>query len=180
MTANDVVDLFRLICVLFPQSARNFQGADALARDAWHEMLRDAPAEVVGAAIKKHAATHVFAPSIAEIREAVAAVQNPETQIGPDEAWGMVARAIGRYGYANKAGALASLPAPVARCAERFGWRELCLSETPDVVRGQFRKAYEAQIGRERQDAVIPEGLRQELGRLAAGMGLLLEEGGAP
>lgn len=170
ITKADVVGIFKLLSTLFPQSARNFENADALTRDAWFELIKDIPKQLVVEAIKSYAASHVWAPSIAEIRAEALKAVNPELSIGPDEAWGMVVQAIRKYGYTRPQEALASLPEPVARCVERFGWRELCLSEEPDVVRGQFRRAYETQLAREKSDALIPAQVRQNLAQLAAKM----------
>lgn len=168
ITKADVVGIFKLLSVLFPQSAKNYAGADALTRDAWYELVRDMPRELVAEAIKSYAASHIWAPSIAEIRAEVLKASCPESSIGPDEAWGMVRQAIKRYGYNRPQDAFDSLPPPVARCAERVGWRDMCLSEEPDVVRGQFRRAYETQMSRERQDALVPISVRENISRLTA------------
>lgn len=165
MTKNDVVNLFRLICVLFPQSAKNFSAADELTRDVWHSMLADEPTAMVSAALKKHAATNRFAPSIAEILEGIAGIKRPEL-IDADEAWGLVMNAIHMYGCYRKSEALASLPPIVASTVRTFGWRELCTSENIAVDRGQFRRAYEIRRNREREKAALPKALLDESARL--------------
>lgn len=170
MTKADVIGIFKLLTVLFPQSAKNFEGADELAINAWYELVKDLPKQLVVEAIKSYAASNRFAPSIAELRAEVLKAASPELMIGPDEAWGMVRMAIRRYGYNRPQEALASLPGPVALCAERVGWREMCLSEEPDVVRGQFRRAFETQMGREKQNALVPQSVREKLAQLSAGI----------
>lgn len=169
ITKADVVGIFKLLATLFPQSAKNYEGADALTRDAWYELVRDLPRELVAEAIKSYAASHVFAPSIAEIRAEALKAVNPALSIGADEAWGLVHKAISRFGYSRQRDALDSMPPPVARCVERFGWREICLSEEQDVVRGQFRRAFETQLAREKTDALVPAQVRERLAQLAAG-----------
>jgi len=82
----------------------------------------------------------------------------------------MVNKAISHFGYTRPREAFESLPEPVARCAERMGWRDLCLSEEQDVIRGQFRKAYETQMNRERQDALVPVSVRENIARLTGTM----------
>jgi len=59
MTPKDVIMLFKLIVVLFPQSAKNYAEADEFARDAWFEMVKDLPAPLVAEAIKSYASSHV-------------------------------------------------------------------------------------------------------------------------
>ena len=177
ITKADVVGIFKLLAVLFPHSAKNYEGADALARDAWWELVKDMPKALVVESIKSYAAANRFAPSIAELRAEVLKAVSPDLRIGADEAWGLVVQAIRRFGYGRPRDALDSLPPPVARCAERFGWRDICLSEEPDVVRGQFRRAYETQLAREKSDALVPVQVRERLAQLAGGFGELPQGG---
>lgn len=178
MTKNEVVDLFRMICLLFPYSAKYYANADAFSRDTWHSMLEDEPAEMVAMALKKHAATNKWAPAIAEILETIGRIKYPETYIDPDEAWGMVMHAVRKFGYYHPEEAFASLPSIVASTVRTYGWRDLCLSENLGVDRGQFRKAYEVRLLREREKATMPEKLQRELATISARMNLrILEEG---
>ncbi len=170
LAKTDVVGIFKLLSVLFPQSAKNFTGVDSFARDAWYEMVKDLPKELVAEAIKSYAASHVFAPSIAEIRTEVLKAANPELQIGADEAWGMVRKAISKYGSSSRENYLkmtAEMPVQVMRCIENLGWRNICMSEEPDMVRAHFYRAYDAQINRESQSALVPESVKNRLQRLA-------------
>lgn len=179
VTKADVVGIFRLMTALFPQSARHFENADAVTRDAWYELVKDIPKELLLEAVKSYAAGHVFAPSVAELRAEALKAARPELSMGADEAWGLVVQAVKKYGYTRPMEALSSLPQIVARCVERFGWREICLSDKPEAVRGQFYKAFEAQIQREKADALVPNGVKTRMARLTSGWGnaLALAEG---
>jgi hypothetical protein len=51
---------------------------------------------------------------------------------------------------------MASLPPDVADMVRRFSWRELCLSEQPDVLRAQWRMAWENKLKNDREFGVLP------------------------
>lgn len=160
----DVVSLFKLFTTLFPQSAKNFTNVDALSRDIWFEMLKDIPREKVMGAVKKLAATNVFAPSIAEIREVIIRAEKPENFLPAHEAWGIVYKAIAKYGRMNPQGAFADMPEPVSRCARAIGWANMCMSENIEVLRGQFCKAWEEQAKRDLEQMQTPETVNKALG----------------
>lgn len=128
--------------------------------ELWHKMLSDVDYQVAEKALIKVLATARFFPTVGEIREAVAdlTVGRPMTAL---EAWGLVCRAIQRYGSYQEREAMASLPADVVAVVRRFGWREMCACEEPDVIRGQFRRAWEASAGEAREMAVMPAPIRE-------------------
>src|SRR5690606_10640790 len=112
--------------------------------DLWAEMLADIPFPVVQMAVKKLILESPYPPTIADVRKRVAEIMTPpEDQINASEAWGEVMRAIRHYGYYQEAEALASMSPRAAKVARLMGWQEICHSERPDVVRGQFLKMYE-------------------------------------
>lgn len=169
MTKNEVVQLFEILCSLYPSQAKNFN-AGAIARDTWHAMLGDKPIELVSLAIQKLAASSVFIPSIAEIRETIAEIESPNDFIDADEAWGIVYKSIGKYGYYNGEKALESMPPIVADTVRTMGWRDLCMSENVSVDRGQFRKAYEIRLMRTKEKAQTPQRIVREMEQLVSGL----------
>lgn len=154
------------------------------AVELWYRELEYIPAEVLLAALRKWVNSSQkgqFPPSISEIKALVA-----EITVGqlPDwaDGWYEVRKAIGRYGNMREEEALASL-SPITRQAVKYiGWKDVCLSENPDVVRGQFRKAYEACARREEEDRNLSPELKAAINRLQIGTkkevnnGLLLQE----
>jgi hypothetical protein len=132
----------------------------------WEAMLKDVPYKLAEMALKKVLSTAKFFPTIAEIREAVAEITNPQMPSWT-EAWGEVVQAVRQYGYMREKEALESLSPAAAKVVRWFGWQEICRSEEPDVIRGQFRMAYEAQAKREREMAVLPTEIRELIGGTA-------------
>jgi hypothetical protein len=52
------------------------------------------------------------------------------------------------------------------------------MSEDPAVIRGQFMKMYEIYTQREKQEALLPQKLKQTIRQIAEGRKLELIEGG--
>lgn len=127
------------------------------AMELWYRELQDIPMQVAEATLRKWVSTNKWSPSIAEIRETAANIQNGEV---PDwsEGWEQVIRAIRRHGYYDPKGALESLDPLTRECVKRLGFRELCLSENPVADRANFRTCYETLQKREqtKQQLALP------------------------
>jgi len=129
----------------------------------WEKMLSDIPYEIAENALIKVLATTRFFPTVAEIRAAASDIVNPAIP-SHAEAWGEVVQAIRRYGYYRENEALDSLSPATAQVVKWLGWQELCTCEEVDVIRGQFRRAYDEHAGNVRQEAVLPSGIRELIG----------------
>ncbi|MEW6726887.1 MAG: replicative helicase loader/inhibitor [Bacillota bacterium] len=126
----------------------------------WERMLADIPYELAERALAKVLATARFFPTVAEIRSAALELTQGRRKTAA-EAWDEVTQAMRRYGYYSEAEALASMTPEVAAMCQRFGWRDMCSCEDVEVLRGQFRKAWEAQQDAEREMAVLPAPIRE-------------------
>lgn len=131
----------------------------------WEKMLADIPYEVAEKALMKVLATSKFFPTVADIREAATTITAPQLPTAA-EAWGEVIKAVRRYGTYQENEAMESLPLPVAQVVRWIGWREICLSEEPEVVRAQFMRMYDTQVKRERENAQMPADVRQLIGQV--------------
>ena len=56
-----------------------------------------------------------------------------------------------------------------------MGWRDICVSENIDVVRGQFLRMYEIQQRREQERAMLPDDIRGLIDKIGRDM---LPDGG--
>lgn len=157
----------------FPQlQERNMRPTAEL----WARMLADVSYATAEKALIKVLATARYFPAVAEIREAVAdlTIGRPMTAL---EAWGLVCHAIQQHGSYREQEALDSLPPDVAAVVRRFGWKELCLSEEPGVIRGQFRRAWEEQSARWKEEAALPPQLAELIRKALPGVELTVTEG---
>jgi hypothetical protein len=164
MNKKEVSNLLGLAAANFPNmQEKDFRPTAVL----WEKMLSDMPYQVAENALIRVLATTKYFPTVAEIREA--AVVNSQPQIiTAAEAYQLVLKAIHCYGSYREQEALESLDPLTRKVTEAIGWRSLCLSEEPDVIRGQWRKAYEGLEKRVTTEAKMPQALKQltcEIGR---------------
>jgi hypothetical protein len=105
--------------------------------------LADLEHEAAKAAVLDLMRTSRFFPTIAEIRER--ATKTRLSLPTPEEAWGIVRRAIGRHG---------NYRAPVFDCeeiqqaVEAIGWRDLCVGDNPAANRARWLDAYRGFVER--------------------------------
>ncbi len=160
MTKQEIGALLALATANFPSMQEKDMRPTA---NLWSEMLSDIPFDIAKAALIKVLATARFWPTVAEIREAAAEIINPQLP-SPIEAWGEVVQAIKIYGLYRQEEGLNSLSPITKRVVQNIGWREICLCEQPDIIRGQFRMAYEQYAKREREEAILPAEVKQLAG----------------
>ncbi|MEG6521115.1 replicative helicase loader/inhibitor [Desulfotomaculum sp. 1211_IL3151] len=163
MNLEQAINLVGLALANFPNMQERDMAPTAVL---WEKLLSDIPYHVAEKALVKVLATAKFFPAVAEIREAAIQLTQPVVPTAL-EAWGEVTRAMRLYGYYRPEEALASLSPITAEVVRRFGWRDMCACEEPEVLRGQFRMAYEQYAGRQREMAVLPSGIRELIGGLA-------------
>jgi hypothetical protein len=126
------------------------------------DALSDLPFEVAMVAARKVIATleNPFLPMPAVFRGVAAQMTGPVIPAAPD-AWAEVLKAIRNFGSYREVEALESLNPMTKKAVMAIGYKDLCLSENIDVIRGQFRMAYEALEKREITDAKTPQSLKQ-------------------
>jgi hypothetical protein len=175
MDIDKFTSLFEILIAAYP--GHKFKDEDDMGRTlvVWYTMLNDLPYELLEAAIQKHIlqSNSPFFPSINEIRTKALEILSPES-ITAAEAWGEVLRAVQNYGMYNMEEGLKSLKPLTRKVAEAVGFRTICIASEDEigVVRGQFLKMYEQMANRQRQEALLPEGMKKKLQELTEGKGL--------
>ena len=140
-----------------------FNPTDKDMVDLWFKMLEHYEDDVFVAAIKKIMLNEVFAPNLAIISKYCSEVAAP-IEADDAEGWGLVVKAINTYGYMRPKEAMDSLPPTVRKAVEYMGgFKLICESEEPDVIRGQFNKCMAAINQRERADRREKNGLMQAI-----------------
>lgn len=177
MTLQETLAVMKILSVTYPRDAAyNDPAKVANTAEVWTMLLEDLPAPLVLAAVKKHCLTSKFPPTIAEIRDAATVTVRPDLQVTPMEAWGEVTKAIRRFGYYREEDALASLSEQTRSVVKAIGWKDICVSEEPDIIRGQFRRAYETMATRRKEEALLPTEFRHQLETIGNG-GIQMIEG---
>lgn len=135
------------------------------AMELWYDGLKDIPADVATAGLKKWVMTEKWPPTIAELRKQCSELV---TGVRPDwgEGWMEVQKAIRLYGYMRGDEALASMSAITRETVRRIGWQAICESESPETIRAQFRQIYEICEIREQETQSLPEDLKQTISQI--------------
>ena len=128
------------------------------AMSLWYDGLKDLPYQVVNIALKKYVQTNRFAPSIADIREQAAQLNqnNQNGDLNETAAWSLVLKAIRRSTYYSEE-EFAKLPATVQRAvASPKQLREWATLEDVDgktltVIQSNFQRTFRVEQQRERE-----------------------------
>lgn len=162
MTEKDSIRIVTLICMSYPSSERLGENAIKGMVNIWKTLFADDPAELVELAVTRHIATSKWPPSVAEIRELMAQMQNPEL-IPPDLAWAAVKDAMRSCGEYLHRDIHELFPALIARVIETVGWHELWLSAKDKYTGQRFFDVYTPMYQRELQKAMLPAGVRASI-----------------
>ena len=166
MTQRDVLGLLTILQANYPRFYADMTPESLkICADTWTVMLSDTSLEIATLALQRLIATSKFPPTIAELRESISAVRNPQL---PDsgEAWGEVLEAIRLYGYYRPEEALSSLREPVREAVRRMGWRDLCMSENGMADRAHFLRIYETMEKRINEDRQLPTMLKSAIAQI--------------
>lgn len=127
----------------------------------YYEMLKDIPDDTLETAAKHLATTCTFFPSIAEWRKAAFDILlNKPGLPSAYEAWEIVCNEIRRVGSYRQPEFDQPL---VKRAVDILGWRELCLSESPEFDRAHFFKIYDSLLSRADEDNRLLPDVRQAM-----------------
>lgn len=132
---------------------------DTNSMKIWYRFLEKYDYQACSDALEQHILTSSYPPSIADIVKN-ATCSNTKTW---SEAWGDVVRSISLYGSSREAEALKSLNKVTRETVKAIGYRDICMSDNPDVVRGQFRSAYEQIQQRQNLNDKLPKELRDRI-----------------
>lgn len=139
------------------------------AMELWYRQLQDIPFPVAEAILAKWVATNKWSPSIADIRDGVAEIQNGGPAPDWGEAWDQAMNAIRRFGSYEEAEAMESLPPLTRETVKRLGYKSLCWSENQVADRANFRQVYETLAKRKIETDKIPLPVRTALASLTEG-----------
>lgn len=132
----EIAKLIGVMAAAYP----NTQVTDATI-EVYITMLKDIPLELLTVSVQQCMAESEFLPTVAKIREKALALTTPVAP-EPLEAWGVVLKAIEKYGFYRSP----EFNDPViAKAVDCIGWRNLCSSELDNqgVDRAHFSRVYE-------------------------------------
>ncbi len=159
MTKRECAQLIMALKTYYPRE--NLIPNDQAAQ-LWFYQLQDLDYKTTEAALNAWVATQKWSPSIAELRAEATKISKGEA-LDWSEAWEQVRQAVRYFGFYDSEGALASLDELTREAAKRIGWQQICHSETPDVIRANFRIIYEALAKRKEKNTQLPPQLKRQI-----------------
>lgn len=183
MTTQEAAKILAVLRVSYPHSFKNFSAEDVNAAvNLWAEMFDSEPYEAVSAAVKTMIATRQegYSPTIGEVKEYLRKLKQPE-EMNEATAWALVAKACenGYYGYMKE---FAKLPPNVKKAVghpeQLREWAQMDSSVLQSVVGSNFRRTYKTVCERQRQDELMPDSVKQLVGKIMGDKGKL-QLGGA-
>ena len=146
----------------------------------WFDFFKDTDYEVFRQAVKRIIPKSKYLPSIAELKEEIAVLNNPMLQLDVDEEWNSVIQAIRRYGYYNSIEAFESMKPETREIVKTIGWYRLCMSENIEFERRTFKELFNNKQVSAKKIGVInePQLTLGELTKLAEAKNINLLEGG--
>jgi len=161
MNKKEFIIITEVIMSFFPNFEKKISTDTRLK--IWFEMFQDLNYKSTELALKKVLIDSKYMPTVSEIRQAVAEIENPDNSITGSEAWGQVIKAIGRYGIYEPKKALDSMDQRVSTLVKRFGWKDICLSEKIAVERSNFMKLWEEQQQKEVKYTALPGSVKLQI-----------------
>lgn len=131
----------------------------------WYSMLYDIDYRTVHNAVMELICTHIYPPSIAEIRQQCME-RSEEPILDFDEAWGIVQKAIRTHGREHPQEAYAEMDSITASVVKNLGWTALCIGENQEASRANFREAYKIKANEAKKRYLIPETVKREKAEL--------------
>lgn len=159
----EIAKLVGVMAAAYP----NVQISDVTV-EVYITMLQDVPLDILTVSVQQCMAESEFLPTVAKIRDKALALSKPVAP-EPLEAWGIVLKAIDKYGFYRSP----EFADPViAKAVECIGWQTLCSSENPVADRAHFSKVYEGVLRQAENDRrMLPQArqIYQQVQRMIAG-----------
>ena len=169
----EFAQIWYMLGMAYPNFAKE-SGAEQMAQTGalYWELLHDLPLDNLKAAVLRHTSASKWFPTIAELREAAAALVQLPQRSGLD-AWGDVVNAMAdtRYytGYTDGCHEYPVFDDPITQSlVKSLGWVDLCRSENPIADRARFIDAYNVRANAARGEVSLPTLLRAGAQRQAA------------
>lgn len=142
---------------------------DRFAFDMWYGLLKDLSYENCLVAVQRYALLSKWPPTIAEIREQAVIIQSNVTDWS--EGWAEVQTAIRRFGRYGTTDALNSLSPVTAEAVVRIGWVNICMAQEKEqaAVRANFRNVYNQIVQAEKEQATLPDALKDAIKQIGQG-----------
>lgn len=179
MNKSETIKILSILNVAYLRFEVKDMQKTALMVELWQKSFADIPFDLVEVAIQKLMLESPYPPTIADVAKRIADIKNPSI-LTDAEAWEEVTRAMRKWGIYNQDNAIDSMSEITRRAVKSIGFYDICVSENPDIIRAQFRMAYNSLVERKKEDDLIPERLKQQIAQIGNDDKSMLPHGNIP
>lgn len=177
MTRNEVAALIKVIVTAYPNFDK-FKSEKAIKEmvDIWTVLFADDDGALVGIAVKKHISISKWPPAIAQIREIMADLTNPDL-IPPEDAWAAVSQLLYTEGEYCHTDIHNILPQAIADTVDEIGYSNLYAlhvastrgyTNKAGLDRIAFIQSYDSKVQRARERAMLSPTLQTHIDQVIA------------
>jgi hypothetical protein len=166
MTREETKAILAILKAGYPNFYKDLKPADAdQITNLWATLFVDDPAKIVSEAVKALMCTLVYPPTIADVKEKIALITQPQTMTEM-EAWGQVLSAISNANYHAQQG-FDDLPPVVQKIVgspnQLREWAMMDSEVVNSVIQSNFMRSYTARVKAEKEYTALPESAKQLL-----------------
>lgn len=178
MTREETKSILSVLKAGYPNFYKDLKPADAdQIINLWSTMFSDESPKIVVEAVKALMCTLKFPPTIADVKEKIALITQPE-RMTEMEAWNLIKGAVSYYNAKTGFDGLPPLLQKLVGNPNQL--REWAVMEAEDVetvVKSNFMRSYTARVRQETERAMLPASTKELIQMLSEGfsMGRLVD-----
>lgn len=175
MNREETKEILKVLRVGYPNFYKELKKSEAdEIIDLWSAMFAAEPVIVVIEAVKSLMCTLKFPPTIADVKEKIALITQPQTMTEM-ESWGLVQKAICNSNY-HAQEHFDNLPTLIKKIIgspnQLREWAVMEAETVNSVVQSNFMRSYKAVSAQEKEMSMLPESTKQMIAGLADKMAL--------
>lgn len=173
MNREETKEILKVLRVGYPNFYKGLTKLEAdEIIDLWSTMFASEPVIVVIEAVKSLMCTLKFPPAIADVKEKIALITQPQTMTEM-EAWQMVKLAMNYYNAVETFGRLPAMLRRIVGSPNQLReWAVMEAETVNSVVQSNFMRSYKAVVAQEKERAMLPESTKQMIAGLAERMAI--------
>jgi len=173
MTRQEALAVMAMLKTAYPNFYKDLSKEDINAAvNLWATMFSEEPIQVVTEAIKALMCTLKYPPTIADVKEKIAMIMQPQTQTMTEmEAWQRVKAAISYYNASENFAELPPILQKIVGSPNTL--REWALMDgevVNSVIQSNFMRSYKAKVAQEKEYEKLPQSTKQLIAMLANNM----------
>jgi hypothetical protein len=160
MNKTETIKILAIIKVAYPKFFVSTDESEArLQVDTWQDLFVTEPYKLVEQAIKSLMCTLKFPPTIADVKEKIMLITQPQTETEL-EAWGKVLRAIQNANYQAQE-YFDNFPPIIQKLVGSPGqlreWAMMDSEVVNSVIQSNFMRSYSARVKQEKDYSALPD-----------------------